>query len=291
MWEKGYPVAMKFFRLADIRYMDDDLYIDYFLMGQITLDKPVSSPSPGTDRTLDILEVLSDHPSGLTLAELVRATELPQNSVFRIANVLQTRGYVSRDETDKRFILSNKLFGLGQPRVNEKSLVMCGYDTLKQLRDDTGETAQMMVRSGRKGVVLEQAAGRHAVKVMGETGLQVPLYSCAPGKAILAWLPEPEFDAWLSSVTLKSFTANTLSTRKKLVDGLKQIRGDGYALDLAEGLEGIRCAAAPILNAHDYPVAAITVMAPIFRLPEEDMPELGLRCIKAAQQIREKLLS
>ncbi len=262
-------------------------------MSQLTPDKlqGSSSSSPGTDRTLDILEVLSQHPDGYTLTELVRATGLPQNSVFRIANALHARGYLHRRESDKRFILSNKLFDLGRPKVNEKSLVVCSYEALHWLRDETGETAQIMVRSGKKGVVLEQLGGRHAVKVMGEVGMQVPLYSCAPGKAILAWLPEIEFQNWLNSVTLKRFTESTHATPEDLRAELGRTRARGFATDLAEGLEGIHCVSAPILNAHEYPVAAITMMAPIFRLPESQLAELGAKCVHAAGLIRERLLS
>lgn len=258
-------------------------------MSQLIPESSVSS-SPSTDRTLDILEALSDHPNGLSLTELVRATELPQNSVFRIANTLQARGYLHRREGDKRFSLSNKLFDLSRPKVNGKSLVVCAYEALKQLRDEAGETVQLMIRSGRKGVVLEQAPGTHPVKVMGEVGLQVPLYSCAPGKAILAWLPASELENWLESVTLKSFTPTTLAKRELLLADLAKTRERGYSLDLAEGLGGIHCVAAPVFNSHEYPIAAITVMAPIFRLPVENMDALGRQCQAAANRIRERLM-
>jgi len=260
-------------------------------MSQVSPDKLQGSSSPGTDRTLDILEVLSRHPDGLTLSELVRSTALPQNSVFRISNALHARGYLHRRESDKRFVLSNKLFDLARPTVNEKSLVVCSYEALHELRDATEETVQILIRSGKKGVVLEQLGGRHPVKVMGEVGMQVPLYSCAPGKAILAWLPDSEFQSWLGSVTLKPFTETTRATPESLREELASIRSLGYSVDLAEGLDGIHCVAAPILNAHEYPIAAITVMAPIFRLPQDQMAELGEQCVQAAEQIRDRLLA
>jgi len=250
-----------------------------------------ASLSPGTDRTLSIFETLSESPGGLSVAELVRELGISQNSVFRITSTLHDRGYLYRREDDKRYVISNKLFDLVRPKVNEKSLAVCAYETLKALSSKSGETCQLLIRSGGKGVVLEQVGGKHPVKVLGEVGLRVPLYSCAPGKAILAWLPDDEFEDWISSVRLKKFTSTTRSTRKALIEDLKSIRENGYAVDLAEGLEGIHCISAPVLNEYDYPVAAITVMAPIFRLPPENFPELGKQCIDSASEIRERLLS
>lgn len=249
------------------------------------------SASPSTDRTLAILEVLSENAGGLTVAELTRVLEVPQNSVFRITATLHERGYLHRRESDKRFVLSNRLFDLARPKVNDKSLVVCAYEAMKTLRDRCGETVQLLVRSEAKAVVLEQVTGRHAVKVMGEVGLRVPLYSCAPGKAIMSRLPGEEFESWMTGRRLKKFTATTLATRKALVADLELARQRGYAVDLAEGIEGIHCVAAPILNDYEYPVAAVTLMAPAFRLSEESFGERGKWCVEAAAEIRDRLLT
>ncbi|MFT5465773.1 MAG: DNA-binding IclR family transcriptional regulator [Verrucomicrobiales bacterium] len=249
------------------------------------------SQSPSTDRALDIFEALSSAIGGLTLSELVRATELPQNSVYRITSALLARGYLHRRENDKRFTLSNKLFDLARPRVNEKSLVVCSYEALRELRTATSETVQLLAPSGRKVVVLEQVSGLHPVKVMGEVGLRVPMHSCAPGKAILAWMPEPELETWIAAAPLKRYTPTTRATREQLLADLLGARARGFAIDRAEGLEGIHCVAAPILNEYEIPVAAVTVMAPIFRLREDEFEPLGRKCIAAAAKIRERLLN
>ncbi len=250
-----------------------------------------TAQSPGTDRTLAILELLSEHSLGLSVAEIVRELGVSQNSVFRITNTLQERGYLHRRESDKRFVLSNKLFDLSRPKVNEKSLAVCAYEAMQELRDREGETVQLLVRSGDKAVVLEQVGGHHPVKVTGEIGLRVPLFSCAPGKAILAWLPDVEFSDWLGRVKLKSYTATTRSTRKALKEDLARTRNRGYAVDLAEGLAGIHCIGAPILNQYEYPVAALTVMSPSFRLPESEFERLGRECVCAAREIQERLFA
>ena len=67
--------------------------------------------------------------------------------------------------------------------------------------------------------------------------MRVPCYSCAPGKSILAKLPEEEFDNYLEGVTLKSFTSRTLHNRELLSADLHRVRECGYAIDEAEGLE------------------------------------------------------
>jgi DNA-binding IclR family transcriptional regulator len=245
--------------------------------------------APGTDRTMTILELLSDHHDGLSAAEIGRLTDIPQNSVFRIMQTLQSRGYVTRREDDKRFTLTSRLFELTHPRVGAKSLAIESYDSLCYLRDQTGETAQLLVRAAWKAVVLEQVAGHHAVKVLGEVAMRVPLYSCAPGKAILAWLPDDELNRFFDEVKMKQYTPTTRATRKLLLADLIESRQRGYTIDRSEGLESIQCAAAPILNSRGYPIAGITIVGPRFRVTEDRFEEIGQACVEAAQQVQRRM--
>lgn len=255
----------------------------------IRLDE--QSAAPGTERTLAILELLGRHRTGLSLTEIARDLDLPVNSVFRIAGVLQARGYLQRREDDKRFVLTHKLFDLARPQVREKSLVVCALEALRELRDSTGETVQLLTAVNHKMTVLEQCISSQPIKVSSTVGLRVPMYSCAPGKAVLACLPPAERAAFFEQVTLRQFTPSTLATREALEEDLVRIRRRGYATDLAEGLEGIHCAAAAVLDEHHYPVAAITVMAPAFRVKKERFAELGQACITAAETLRRRLLA
>jgi len=264
-------------------------------MATLTQQQPIhvsdDSAAPGTERTLAILEVLGRHRAGLSLTEIARELALPVNSVLRIAGTLHTRGYLQRREDDKRFVLTNKLFDLSRPQVREKSLVVCAMEALKWLRAETGETTQLLTCVNHKMTVLEQCLSTQALKVSGAVGLRVPMYSCAPGKAVLAALPPAELNAFFAEVTLKQFTPNTLASRALLEADLKRTRQRSYALDVQEGLEGIHCVGAAILDEYAYPVAAITVMCPAFRVKQSAFARLGAACKIAVEQARERLLA
>jgi IclR family acetate operon transcriptional repressor len=239
---------------------------------------------------LAILELLSQRRLGLSLTEVGRELGLPIHTVSRIASSLMERGYVTRREDDKRFVLTHKLFELARPQVREKSLVLCGLEALRWLRAVSGETTQLLAKLEHKVTVLEQCVTSQPIKVSGAIGLQVPMYSCAPGKAILAHLPAAELEQYLDTVRLKQFTPSTLTTREDLTKHLLAARKSGYAVDLAEGLEGIHCLAAAVLDEYHYPVAAITIMAPAFRLKKDRFAALGRACVEAAEKIRTQIL-
>ena len=244
----------------------------------------------GTERSLAILEYLGCYRTGKSSSEIARALSLPVNSVGRITETMHKRGWLYRREDDRRYVLTNRVADITRPQVNDKSLVVSSWDSLKKLRDITGETAQLLVMVEGKTMVLEQCESDQPIKVSGRIGLRVPCYSCAPGKSILASLPVGELETYLNKVNLKIFTPRTLATRSSLSQDLREIRERGYSLDLAEGLEGIHCVSAVILDDYHYPVGAITVIAPAFRLVPDRFEEIGKTCIQTAREIREKLL-
>jgi IclR family acetate operon transcriptional repressor len=246
-------------------------------------------PSPTGAKMLAILDLLARHPEGLSSTEAARRSGITANLVFRLLKTLAAMGYAVQREDDKRYVLSNRLLDLARPKVGEKSLVLCAQEALRALRDATGETVQLIIEADGKALVMEQFLGTHALQVCGRLGMRIPLYSCAPGKAILAWWGEKKRAEWFRGRALKSFTATTLNRRQDLEHDLAEARLRGYTIDRAEGIDGIHCAAAPILDEFGNPLAALTVMAPIARMPEEDFDTWGKRCVEAARSIEREL--
>lgn len=244
-----------------------------------------SLPSPTCAKTLAVLEIVARHPQGVSAAQAARAAEITPNLVFRILKTLAALGYCHQHATTKAYRLSGKLLDMAGPQAGDRSLVVAAHPALRRLRDATGETVQLVIESAGKSLVLEQLRGTQALQVCGQVGMRTPLYSCAPGKAILGRWPADRRAAWLRETTLKQFTATTLTDRKLLEAELEASRARGYTVDRAEGLEGIHCVAAPICDLHGTVIAAVTIMAPVSRLPEDAFAASGTLCIEAAQAI------
>ena len=246
-------------------------------------------PSPTCGKTLAILELVARHPRGIGATQAARLSGITPNLVFRILKTLATLGYCHQHAGTKTYTLSGRLLDLAGPQAGEQSLVVAAHAALKRLRDISGETVQLVIESGGKSLVLEQVRGTQALQVCGQVGMRAPLHSSAPGKAILAWWSDERREAWLQATTLKRFTATTLSDRGSLERELAAARRLGYTVDRAEGLEGIHCVAAPILDARAAILAAVTIMAPVSRLPEERFPAAGGQCAAAAREIEATL--
>jgi IclR family pca regulon transcriptional regulator len=106
-----------------------------------------------------------------------------------------------------------------------------------------------------------------------DTGYINPAYTSSMGKAMLAFMPSRDLEAYLETVTLKPLTERTITSREVLREELQRIRDRGYALSEGEHLPGVRSVGAPVLDYEGQVVAAICVRhyTPEGKPPEESL--------------------
>ncbi|HEY1174380.1 MAG TPA: IclR family transcriptional regulator [Verrucomicrobiae bacterium] len=261
---------------------------------------PVSSSSakaeekslgvPALERGLAMLEFLGRQSQGATLLEITTALEVSAASAFRIATALEELGYLRREEGSKKFFVTRKLLSLGQPQAASRSLVECAVESMRQVLVATGETTQLCCLAEDQCVVIDQLASVHPFKYIVDLGSRAPLHCAAPGKAMMAFLPEDELAPLLAQVKLEKHTDRTITSRKELRGELERIRANGYAVDHGEHFDGIHCVAAPLLNHHGHAIAAITIAGPSSRIPASRFAEFGAVMIAAANEAARKFL-
>ncbi len=244
---------------------------------------------PILDRTLDLLELLSRHPEGMTLSGMTESLKMPKNTVFRIATTLSLRGYAERDEATKIYRASSKLLSLGYASVGGERLTQAAAIILTELRDATGETALLGTLAGNHGVVLDQVPSLHPVKVVVEIGHAFRLNTAAPAKAMLAhWSSEAQA-AFVREIHFSKHTRHTITSVDDYLAELQQVRAVGYALDRCEESETFACVAAPVFDHRGHAVAAIWVSGPSDRMTLGSLKKLGPKVRQFADQLSQRL--
>ena len=237
---------------------------------------------PALQRGLAMLEFLAGLPDGATLSELAARLGISITSVFRLAGALEELGYIRREEKTKRYAVTNKLLLLGQPHSGRRSLAEASLEPMRRVLAATGETTQLCVLAEADCVILEQLPSLHPFKYIVDLGSRVPVHCCAPGKAILSFLPDDALDAILPRLKFARHTERTITSRKALLVEFERIRACGYAVDRGEHFDGIHCVAAPLLDRHGHAIAAITIAGPATRVPAGSFAATGHTIIAAA---------
>ncbi|MDF5754081.1 IclR family transcriptional regulator [Spongiactinospora sp. TRM90649] len=229
------------------------------------------------DRALDLLEALAELGGEAGISELAARTALPYGTIHRLLRTLLARGYV-RQESDRRYALGGALVRLGG--VAEGMVGEWAQPYLTRMVELSGETANLAVLEGDFIVYVAQVPSPRRLRMFAEVGRRVLPHSTAVGKVLLAARPEPEVAALIDRTGTPRRTANTITGHPAMLDALRRVRSQGYAMDLGEEELGVHCLAVPV---HDggRVVAAMSVSGPAERIDALDLEELarGMRRI------------
>lgn len=97
--------------------------------------------SSSTDKALDVCEVLSRAPRGMSVSEVARTLHLPVSSAHRVLAVLKRRGYVRQDDDTARYALSLKMLDVMFRALGGSELRLHAYPLV---RDYVVRTSQRM---------------------------------------------------------------------------------------------------------------------------------------------------
>jgi IclR family acetate operon transcriptional repressor len=239
------------------------------------------------DRGLLILEAVGKSTEPVSLGHLAAMLAIDRSSAFRLANTLKRRGFLANPSAGKDYVLGPSVWRLSRQYDWSKMLATVAHDHLKSLAADTNETAHLAVREGKKALFIDHVTSNHVIAVSGQTGELVPLYCTSHGKALLSDFEEPDLTNLFGGKPLKAFTKNTIQTIRLLARECESIRGQGFATDESEYLDGVRCIAAPIRDRDGAVIASIGISAPAARFPKEREKEYAERVLAAAAEIAE----
>ncbi|MDX9867638.1 MAG: IclR family transcriptional regulator [Kiritimatiellia bacterium] len=244
---------------------------------------------PSLKTGFDLIEILSHHPRGKMLTELAETLQCPVSSTYRIAVALENMNVVTRDPETKQIRLTGKLLQIGQRAITETNLVEHALDVMRELRDQVTDTVLIGVREGTEVIILDEALGTRMFAFISKLGFRVGVSCCAPGKAILAHLPEREQAAVLQQITFIKHNARTITSKDRLRRELAAVTAQGYAFDDAEQFEGVYCVGAPVFDRGGYPIAAVWITGLMMDLDRTRLPQLGATVRAHADRISARL--
>jgi DNA-binding IclR family transcriptional regulator len=220
--------------------------------------------------TLKILEALKQQ-NGATVTELTSAFDLSKSSIHNYLTTLEQDGYVIKEGDTYRIGL--RLLNLGGYARHGEQIYDIAKDEVREIADETGELANLLVEEHGKGVYIYRAQGENAVRTDAYIGQRVHLHNTALGNAILAHLPHDRVNEILDQHGMPATTENTITDRDELFTRLERVREEDVAFDEETRLKGLRCVAVPIVNNNDKVEGAISVSGPASRFEGESFRE------------------
>jgi IclR family KDG regulon transcriptional repressor len=245
------------------------------------------SKAKTVQKTFRILETLREKQT-VRPSELANQLKLSRSNVHRLLFTLQDLGYVEKLE-DSRFRLSFKILMLGASIPIRDHLTAVAHPYMVRLAEICEENVNLALMYDRKVLYIDKVESPHYLKLDQPVGKTDPLHCTSLGKIFLSGFNDQALEAFLKSTDLIRYTKNTVTDPKALVNHIRYVRKQGYAVDLEELSEGIHCIGAPIRDYTGHPVAAISISAPSMRLPKHKMMELKGPLLEIVLEISRKL--
>lgn len=227
-----------------------------------------------TPKLISVLELVAAQEQPVTLADVAAASNAPRPTVHRWLAALTDAGLLQRAPDGRHYELAPRATQLAFSILANRPGSAVRHDILKRVAHDVGESCNLTVLHGLQVTYIDRVEAMWPLRITFQRGSQVPAHCSASGKLFLAMMAPAKRDALLDSSSLERFTSNTLSDREALLQDLKAIRKQHYALDREEYLPGLVCLAVPIIHTAGRVrscVAALAIQAPVARLNIESI--------------------
>lgn len=246
--------------------------------------REAKNPVKTTQRSLDIVETLREM-DGARLTELADRLDLPNSTVHNHLSTLMERDYVLKDGDVYR--VSLRFLDIGEHARNRRKVYELAKPEIRELADETGEMANLLVEENGWGVYLWSSEGEDAVPLDISPGKHVHLHATALGKCILANLPEKRVEEIIDRRGLPAQTDETITDPDALTEELETVRNQGYAIDDEERVPGMRCIGTTVKSESGNVIGAISVSGPTSAMSMERLTDSLAEQLQGAANVIE----
>lgn len=233
--------------------------------------------APALEKGLDILELLARQEDPLTLIGLSERLNRSKSEIFRMVQVLETRGYIARWPGKEGYALTNKLFMLGLSRPPVRSLMEVALPEMRRLTEEASQSCHLVTVRDAEVVILARMESPNPMGLAVRVGYRLPLAEAASGRVLYAYQTPETQAAWRAGLKAGA------KVEKELAAAAGRIREQGYEMSESPYVDGVTDLSAPILGADGAAIATLTVPYLASRRSRQKLPA-ALKLTRAAAE-------
>jgi DNA-binding IclR family transcriptional regulator len=234
-------------------------------------------------RGLDVIELVAEGP--ITLGDLADRLGLTRSTTHRLASALADRRYLTFVPRSG-YSLGPKLLELGFRVRDELDLPRVAAPQLERLALLTEDTVHLGVLDRGKVLYLDKIAGKRRINISSRVGELQPVSSTGLGKALIL---DHDEESWTNFFRAENASQRTPKALQEWLARMRNYAQAGYAFDLEENEDQVRCVAAPIRDVAGNITAAISVSSAAQYMNDERMQTLTKDVVETARRISEDL--
>lgn len=239
----------------------------------------------GTDRLLDVLELVAAQLQPATRNAIAAELRAPRSTVYSIIDTLMARGFL--DQVDPEgLIVPGRLCGLlGQAYDRSAPLARQARQVLQNLAQTTREVCELDVLHDWKQLILISISGRgHGYRTAVE-GSRFPLPSTAAARFLLDGYSAADMERAIPEADFTSLTG-VVSSPQLLHREVEQAREQGYWVTRALVDPYVACVTAPVRNRQGRCIASICLVVALQDIDKREADYIAATTQAAAELSR-----
>ncbi len=251
-------------------------------------EEATAAPGPGKSlagaqtlvRGLDVMTAVAH--GAKNLPELSEALGLTRSTTHRLATTLVEQRFLNFTPR-VGYSLGPRLLELGHLASRQMNLARIAHDYLVQLASETGDTVHLGILDGDRALYLDKVQGSRRIEISSRIGERQPLRSTGIGKALLL----DETEKGLRDVYRREQETwpNYRVDPATWLERMRTYTQRGYAYDLEENEDRIRCVAAPIRDAASHIIGSISVSSAAQYMDDARMETLTATVLRTVRAI------
>jgi DNA-binding IclR family transcriptional regulator len=239
--------------------------------------------APALEKGLDIVELLASSPRPMPPKLISERLGKSVSELFRMVQVLESRGYVAMAENQSGYELTNKLFSLGMSRGISKNLLDHAVPAMQTLSESVLQACHIVVASDDQIVVVGQMDAPANPSFHIRVGFRQNIVDATSGAVLYAFQKPKVREAWRNA--LKPTVSGEDWERFEALAETAQARGHLIAPSAyADSITDISC---PVFSDRG-PIAALTI--PYIRSKlSVSVSECAASLVEAAQTLSKAL--
>ena len=241
------------------------------------------------ERTLSILELLSQHGEGLELAAIADRLDIPRSGTHRLLSDLVRLGYVRQARGHGDYLLTTKLVSMGLSYLSNSGIVDIAQPLLNRLAEVSGELVRLSVVDGERLTWVARAQGaRQGLRYDPDMGSDARLSCSSSGWALLSTLSDDEAMALLVKQGIgqpEDFGPAAPTTLQAVIEAVQATRERGYSITTDTYSIGLSAMSAPVRFAGQPAFGVLTIAGPTVRFTPDKMDALSAELLSTAQQL------
>ncbi|MCG6115919.1 MAG: helix-turn-helix domain-containing protein [Mesorhizobium sp.] len=234
------------------------------------LDKDDKEVSLTFGKGLSVVMAFEGRTRELTISEIAAKVNLNRAVTRRLVRTLEQLGFVSHERG--RYQLTPRVLRFTRGFLETRSIPQVVQPVLRNVSHEIGESVSFAMQDGDEAVYVAHAfvPSRFSLNMV-TVGSRVPFAPTAIGRAILAFLEEPERAAILDRLGWTPYTPHTVVQRQAFTDLLDSIRLRGFAFSESEYVQGVSSIALPVFDRSSRVIGAVSIIFPQGQYTETEL--------------------